>query len=50
MSAVVRPTGIKKGLYKELQHFCIDHDLKLKDVLETAIEEYLDRNSKGLEK
>lgn len=47
LSEVVRPTGIKKGLYKELQHFCIDHDLKLKDVLETAIEEYLKKKLKG---
>jgi|GEM_PF-3410876 len=45
MSELVRPTGIKKELYKELQHYCIDHDTKLKEVLEKAIEEYLEKNS-----
>lgn len=44
MSEIIRPTGIRKELYKELQHYCIDHDIKLKDVLEKAVEEYLDKN------
>jgi len=45
MSELVRPTGIRKELYKELQHYCIDHDMKVKEALEKAVEEYLERNS-----
>ncbi|MCJ7634091.1 hypothetical protein MUP77_17105 [Candidatus Bathyarchaeota archaeon] len=45
MSELIRPTGIRKELYKELQHYCIDHDLKQKEVLEIAIEQYLKRNN-----
>ena len=50
MSELMRPTGIRKELYKELQHYCIDHDMKLKEVLEKAIEEYLEKNSGGKKK
>ena len=35
---------------RELQHYCIDHDMKLKEVLEKAIQEYLDKNSGGKKK
>lgn len=45
MSNLVRPTGIRKALYKKLQHYCIEHELTPRDVLEKAIEEYLDKNS-----
>lgn len=34
-------TRIPEALYKRLQHYTIDHGLKLKDAVTEAIEEYL---------
>lgn len=42
-------TTIKKDLLKRLRQFALDHEVRLNDVIEDAIEKYLndrDRNEK----
>ena len=50
MSELTRPTAVDKKIYKNFRLFCIEHEISPREALEKAIQEYVERNSRGKEK